>query len=136
MGGVTPLEKHTMVKKRTKKFARHQSDRFMRIKNSSWRKPKGIDGRVRRRFKGALPMPNIGYGSDKRTRNLLPNGFYKFLVHNTKELELLMMHNRKYAAEIAHNVSSRKRKEIVKRASELHIRVTNARAKLTAVEDA
>lgn len=56
------MNKPNVVKKRTKKFARHQSDRFMRIKNSSWRKPKGIDGRVRRRFKGALPMPNIGYG--------------------------------------------------------------------------
>ncbi|CAN0442316.1 unnamed protein product [Ectocarpus sp. 12 AP-2014] len=94
MGGVQPLNKVNVVKKRTKKFARHQTDRFMRIKNSSWRKPKGIDGRVRRRFKGCLPMPNVGYGSDKRTRNILPNGFYKFLVHNVKELELLLMHNR------------------------------------------
>ncbi|CAB1100626.1 unnamed protein product [Ectocarpus sp. 6 AP-2014] len=136
MGGVQPLNKVNVVKKRTKKFARHQTDRFMRIKNSSWRKPKGIDGRVRRRFKGCLPMPNVGYGSDKRTRNILPNGFYKFLVHNVKELELLLMHNRKYAAEIAHNVSSRKRKEIVERAGQLHIRVTNAGAKLSAEEDA
>lgn len=62
MGGIQPLNKMTLVKKRTKKFARHQSDRFMRIKNSSWRKPKGIDGRVRRRFKGSIPMPNVGYG--------------------------------------------------------------------------
>ena len=62
MGGVQPINKVNVVKKRNKKFARHQSDRFMRIKNSSWRKPKGIDGRVRRRFKGCLPMPNIGYG--------------------------------------------------------------------------
>lgn len=136
MGGVQPINKVNVVKKRNKKFARHQSDRFMRIKNSSWRKPKGIDGRVRRRFKGCLPMPNIGYGSDKRTRNVLPNGFLKFLVHNVKELELLLMHNRKYAAEIAHNVSSRKRKEIVERAGQLHIRVTNAGAKLSAEEDA
>ncbi|CAN0506050.1 unnamed protein product, partial [Laminaria digitata] len=128
MGGVQPINKVNVVKKRNKKFARHQSDRFMRIKNSSWRKPKGIDGRVRRRFKGCLPMPNIGYGSDKRTRNVLPNGFLKFLVHSVKELELLLMHNRKYAAEIAHNVSSRERKEIVERAGQLHIRVTNAGA--------
>lgn len=43
---------------------------------------------------------------------------------------------RKYAAEIAHNVSSRKRKDIVERAGQLHIRVTNAGAKLSAEEDA
>lgn len=39
-------------------------------------------------------MPNIGYGSDKKTRHYLPNGFKKFVVHNVSELELLMMHNR------------------------------------------
>ena len=41
------------------------------------------------------------------------------MVHNTKEVELLLMHNRKYAAEIAHNVSSLKRKAIVERAREV-----------------
>ena len=50
---------------------------------------------------------------------LLHAGFYKFVVHNSKELELLLMHNRKYAAEIAHNVSSLKRKAIVERAREV-----------------
>lgn len=60
----------------------------------SWRRPKGIDSRVRRKFKGCVLMPNIGYGSDKKTRHYLPNGFKKFLVHNVQELELLMMHNR------------------------------------------
>lgn len=47
-----------------------------------------------RRFKGALPMPNIGYGSNKKTRHTLPNGFLKYTVNNVKDLELLMMHNR------------------------------------------
>lgn len=39
-------------------------------------------------------MPNVGYGTDKKTRHYLPNGFKKFVVHNVKELEILMMHNR------------------------------------------
>merc|ERR1712050_305859 len=123
-----------VVKKHAKKFKRFQSDRFMRV-SESWRKPKGIDGRVRRRFKGAIRMPKIGYGSNKKTRHLLPNGFYKFRVSNVNELELLLMHNRKYCAEIAHNVSKKKRKEIVQRAEELNVRVINGSSKLREEEN-
>jgi len=135
MAGVQPLVKKTIVKKRTKKFARHQSDLFLRIRRSSWRKPKGIDGRVRRRFKGALPMPSIGYGSNKKTRNIMPNGFKSVVVSNVSDLEMLMMHNRTYAATVAHSVSSRVRRQIIERAEQLAIRVTNAAAKLRAEED-
>ncbi|XP_006819595.1 large ribosomal subunit protein eL32-like [Saccoglossus kowalevskii] len=131
---VRPLIKYKNVKKRTKKFIRHQSDRYHKIK-TSWRKPKGIDNRVRRRFKGQYKMPNVGYGTNKKTKHLMPDGFHKFLVHNVRELEVLMMSNRKYAAEIAHNVSSRKRKTIVERAQQLAIKVTNANARLRSEEN-
>ena len=79
-------------------------------------------------------MPNIGYGSDKSTKFMLPNGLYKFVVSNVKDLEILLMHNDKYCAEIAHNVSSRKRMEILKRADELSIRVINRNARVAKVE--
>lgn len=134
MTKVSPLVKNKIVKKRTKSFERHQYQQFARIGRSSWRKSKGIDSRVRRRFKGTIPQPEIGYGSDKKTRNLLPNGFYKFVVHNPKELEMLLMHNRKYCAEIAHSVSTKTRKLIVERAEQLHIKVTNAVARLNRAE--
>ena len=133
---MSPVRKVKIVKKRTVSFPRFQADKFKRMNvcfeyfdnsylQQHWRKPKGIDGRCRRRFRGATLMPNIGYGSDKRTRFMLPNGLYKFTVSNVKDLELLMMHNNTYCAEIAHNVSSRKRAEILKRADELSIRVIN-----------
>ncbi|XP_057490666.1 uncharacterized protein LOC130776443 isoform X2 [Actinidia eriantha] len=59
-------------------------------REENWRMPKGIDSYVRRKFKGCTLMPNIGYGSDKKTRH----GFKKFVVHNVKELEVRMIHNR------------------------------------------
>ncbi|KAF7840402.1 60S ribosomal protein L32-1 [Senna tora] len=133
-----PLLSKKIVKKRVKKFKRPQSDRKISVKVlkcENWRRPKGIDSRVRRKFKGCTLMPNIGYGSDKKTRHYLPNGFKKFVVNNVKELELLMMHNRTYCAEIAHNVSTRKRKEIVERAAQLDVVVTNKTARLRSQED-
>ena len=53
---------------------------------------------------------------------------------NAKELEVLMMHNRKYCAEIAANVSKKLRKVLIERAAQLGIRVLNAGAGLEAVE--
>uniref|UniRef100_A0A8B9YGY8 60S ribosomal protein L32 n=1 Tax=Bos mutus grunniens TaxID=30521 RepID=A0A8B9YGY8_BOSMU len=148
MAALRPLVKPKIVKKRTKKFIRHQSDRYVKIKaelvftdtnnvffQRNWRKPRGIDNRVRRRFKGQILMPNIGYGSNKKTKHMLPSGFRKFLVHNVKELEVLLMCNKSYCAEIAHNVSSKNRKAIVERAAQLAIRITNPNARLRSEEN-
>jgi len=133
---VRSLNTRSIVKKRRNTFRRHYGDRLKRLDTGSWRKPKGIDSEVRRRFKGAELSPNIGYGSNKKTRHMRPNGFYTFRINNVKELELLLMHNRRYAAEIAHNVSVRNRKLIVERANQLNIKLTNANGKLRTEEQA
>merc|ERR1712223_1301358 len=131
---ITPASKPKIVKKRTKKSTRHQSDRYKKL-SRNWRKPKGIDNRVRRKFKGMYIMPNIGYGSAKTTKHILPIGFRKVLVHNIKELEVLMMQNKKFCAEIAHGVSAKNRKVLVERAQQLCIRVTSLNARLRSEEN-
>ncbi|KXS14155.1 ribosomal protein L32e [Gonapodya prolifera JEL478] len=131
---VTPVNKTKIVKKRTGKFNRFHSDRYMRVP-TSWRRPRGIDNRARRRFRGNIPLPKIGYGSNSKTRHLLPSGFYKFSVRSTSDLDLLLMHNRSYAAEVARGVSARERVKIVERAAQLGVRVLNGGAKLRTAEN-
>ncbi|KAI3407601.1 60S ribosomal protein L32 [Globodera pallida] len=123
-----------LVKKRTRRFTRHESDRYIRVK-PNWRKPKGIDNRVRRRFKGQRRMPKIGYGNARQTRHMLPNGMRKVLVHNVKDLDVLLMQNKCYCGEIGHAVSSKKRKQIVERAQQLRIVLTNGNARLRTEEN-
>ncbi|AOA63959.1 60S ribosomal protein L32 [Komagataella phaffii CBS 7435] len=125
----TSAPRPTIVKKYTKKFKRHHSDRYHRV-GESWRKQKGIDSCVRRRFRGTIRQPKIGYGSDKRTKYMLKSGHKAFVVNNAKELDVLLLHNQQYAAEIAHAVSSKNRVHILARAKELGIKVTNPQGRL------
>eukprot|EP01061_Rhynchopus_euleeides_P013087 TRINITY_DN22962_c0_g1_i1.p1 TRINITY_DN22962_c0_g1~~TRINITY_DN22962_c0_g1_i1.p1 ORF type:complete len:130 (+),score=50.09 TRINITY_DN22962_c0_g1_i1:68-457(+) len=123
-----------IIKKKTTRFNRHHSDRHVRV-GVSWRKPKGIDSVVRRRWRGQIKMANIGFGNAKVTRNVHPDGLRHFNVNTPKDLELLLMRNKTHAAVIGHKVGKKLRVEIVNRARELDIRVVNGSAKLRKEED-
>jgi large subunit ribosomal protein L32e len=130
---VRSLKHKRITKKRTKTFNRFESDDFNKL-DRSWRRPHGIDNPMRRRFRGQRSVPKIGFGSDRRTRHLLKSGFKKFSITNLKDLEILLTNNRIFAGEIAHNISARKRVQIIKRAVELNVRLTNARGKVKTEE--
>ncbi|CAD8052511.1 unnamed protein product [Paramecium primaurelia] len=131
---VKSLAHKKIVHKRTKRFVRFESEDYPHKLRPSWRRPRGIDNRVRRRFRGNRPMPKSGYRSDKKTRYLDQAGFRKLLITNEKDLELLLTNNRTFAGELAHNLSARKRATLVRRAAELNVRLTNGKGKIRAEE--
>jgi len=117
-----------IVKKRTKKFIRIQSDRVVRVK-PSWRHTRGINSSFRRKYRGTPTHPTCGFGSDKETKFMLPNGFKPYLVHNEKDLEPLFTQNSVYAAVIAHSVGGALRRKIEAVAQEKKILVVNGGAR-------
>lgn len=125
-----PLIQFTKTKKTNITFNRFHSDRYHRVKKS-WRKPRGIDNRVRRKLRGSIRMPGKRYMNDEVVRHFLPNCFKKVMISNVQELEALQGQNRMYCAEVRHQVGAKKRIEIVNRAKELDILVTNEKARLT-----
>ncbi|MCQ2820256.1 MAG: 50S ribosomal protein L32e [archaeon] len=116
-----------IVKKKKTTFDRFECHRHERI-SRSWRRPRGIDCPVRRKFRGYGRTPKAGYGSNHKTRHLLPNYKKKYLVHNIKELDCLLMVKDQYCAEIARTVGAPLRIQLLKKAKEMGVDVTNQKS--------
>ena len=130
---VTPAPHKEIIHKKTTKFTRIQSDRFNRLK-PSWRATRGIDSKYRRKYRGTPAHPEIGYGSDKETKHMLPSGFFPFIVRSLGDLEVLTTKNTTHCAVISHQIGGALRRKIEKRAQELDIHVQNAGFRMKAEE--
>ncbi len=109
-------------KKKNPDFVRYESWRYVRVKES-WRKPRGIDNKVRHKKKGHIRMPEIGFRKPKLVRGLHPSGFKPVPVTNPNDL--LKLDPETEAAVIKSGVGARKREQILKKAEELGVKVLN-----------
>ncbi len=104
------------------KFVRQESWRYIRLAEN-WRKPKGVDNKMRKQVSGVPPLVKVGYRGPKKARGLHPSGYKDKLIHNIRDLEKL--DPKTDAARIGHSVGRRKRIDIVNKADALGIKVLN-----------
>ncbi len=113
-------------KERKPEFRRYCWNKKLRLRNKSWRRPRGLHSKLRRRYGGKKSgriVVSAGFGSPKAVRGLHPSGYEEVLVYNPAELEKI--DKERQAARIASCVGMKKRLAIEDRAKELGIKVLN-----------
>ena len=120
------------LKARKPEFIRCESLRYVRVK-SSWRRPKGIDNKMREKRKGWPKSPNVGYRAPKKVRGLHPSGFQEVIVYRVEDLEPL--NPEEHAVRIAGSVGNKKALEIMDKAEEKGLWILNPRVVKEEVEE-
>jgi large subunit ribosomal protein L32e len=116
------LKLRARAKNKKPKFIRAESWKYDRF-SVSWRRPRGLDNKIRRKIKGWPAGVSVGYKGPKIARGLHPSGYREVLVNNVQELSIVDPSTQ--AIRIAHTVGKRKRGLIIAEAKKLDIKILN-----------
>ena len=125
---MSDTEKRRLLKVRKKlsqhrpKFYAFESWRFVKIK-LRWRKPRGIDNKMRTNEKGWPRVANIGWGGPAMVRGLHPSGKKEVLINNVDELRSVDVETQ--VARIGGTVGGKKRTIILEEAEKLGVKILN-----------
>ncbi len=117
------LRQKIRSKRKQPRFKRQELWAQATLKDT-WRRPKGRHSKMRVEERGRGRIPKPGYGSPAAVKGLTRHGFIEVRVSNIRGLEGISPQT--HAAVIASTVGRKKRLEILKKAQELGITVSNA----------
>lgn len=116
------LKARERAKKKKPAFVRSESWRYAKF-SESWRRPRGLDNKMRRKIKGWPPTVSTGYKGPKAARGLHPSGYREVLVYNASEIA--QVDPKTQAVRIAHTVGMRKRAQIIAEAKKRKVYILN-----------
>ena len=111
-----------MKKKKKPEFKRQEWHKGSRL-GTKWRKPRGVNSKLKVRLKCKGNLPDPGYGTPKAIRGMNRFGYREILVRNVPDLKKI--NPQKEVAVIAAKVGGKKRSEILKKAHEHNIKIVN-----------
>jgi large subunit ribosomal protein L32e len=110
------------INKKRPHFKRFESWRYRRIPDQ-WRKPRGIDNKMRTEESGWPKKVKIGYRGPSAVRGLHSSGFEEILIWNLNDLEKVNPDTQ--VVRIGGTVGRRKKEKINEKAKELKIHILN-----------
>lgn len=111
------------AKEKKPKFIRQDAHKKANLR-VCWRKPKGLQSKMRYKRPGYRCSVEVGYGSPSAVRGLSREGLMPVTVNNPPDLNKI---EEGQAALISGNVGQMKKVEIVKKAKDLGIKVLNVK---------
>src|SRR3989344_3117892 len=108
------------------KFIRTDYQRFLRLgkkrrKLQVWRRARGRHSKIRRKRRGYPVMPTVGYRTPRKEANKI-NGLYPKLVHNFNDLSKI---GKTETAILSSKIGAKKKLEMIKKASEMNVKILN-----------
>ncbi len=116
------LKVRAQLKAKRPKFRAQESWRYKRI-DPKWRRPRGIDSKMRKKVKGWPRLVDVGFRGPRKVRYLHPLGKEEVLISSVEELERLDPQYQ--VARIRRTLGRKKREEIIELATLIGIHVVN-----------
>ena len=115
------LEVRKTIKDKKPEFKQQDFHKKKRL-SDKWKRPRGLQSKMRHQFKGYHRLPKQGWRSPVEVRGIHQKGYEAILVYNVSDLSKI---KKDQAIIIAGNVGNKKRLDIITKAEELKIIVLN-----------